>query len=609
MPENNKFIPIHGAKRHYKQGHIIMKQGQIRASFHSIVSGQVEIYVGYDPRVRVATLGPGDFFGEMACLTGDPVSATVETISEVITMELDRDGLLQLLDTDRMIRHHIVSALVSRVRHSNVKVEEESVRARVMTQVLCREGESRYGELAGVSQFINNLRTKIKHLGAGPTPVAVIGEPGTGKRHIAARLHYESPRKNALLLFINGQEFTWDTWNLHVKTAHEGTLVLDRADDLHPEIINKILTNPENTKIVITGENLPDIQGIDVLAAPPLRDRKEDIPTLVRQYLLRAGIADPFNTLTPDALRRLCAYPYLAGNINELFHTLEQALVLAAGMPIKAEHLRLGRYRNRGSRPKIGLALGGGAVRGAAHVGVLKVLEQESIPIDLIAGTSVGSLVGGLYASGMKITEIEKLLPKVRWSSLVRPVWPRLAICENSRMASWLENLDICKDFEELSIPFACVAADVLTGEAVVLRSGCLATAIRASTAIPLMMMPVHHQGRILVDGGVVHKIPAVLARSMGADLVIAVDVTKTPEAKSQPRNLFDALFACLDMMSHRLVDDELEWADIILRPQAPVSGYSFDNAPVFFQLGEKVALENIDNIRRRFGELAEEMA
>ena len=110
------------------------------------------------------------------------------------------------------------------------------------------------------------------------------------------------------------------------------------------------------------------------------------------------------------------------------------------------------------------------------------------------------------------------------------------------------------------------------------------------------------------MDGGVLHKVPAVLARSMGADLVIAVDVARPASLKNQPRNLVDALFNCLDCMSQRLVKDELEWADIVLRPQSPVSGFSFKNSEAFFKLGEKVARENVGLIRRRLGELAEKI-
>ncbi len=593
-------------QREYSPGSTIVNQGQLTATFHTIVSGKVDVFVGNDPRVRVATLGAGEFFGEMACLTGDPVSATVQAVTAVTTVEMNKERLLHLLDEDEEIRHRILAALVGRVRQTNIRIQEESLRAHVVTQAMSEKGESQYGKLVGQSEVMQKLRSDIRALGADSAPVAIVGETGTGKRHIAARIHYEGPRRMAPLLFITGLEFHWDLFKKQADAAREGTLVIDQADHLPIETLTGVISSLQGTKLILTGKSLPFIPGVKKLPVPPLRDHMEDVPALARFFLQRADVSDPLRTLSSEALRRLIAYPYLAGNVRELFRVLEEALVLAAGMPIQSEHLRLGRYRKPGGRPTVGLALGGGAVRGVAHVGVLKVFEEEGIPIDYIAGSSVGSLVGCVYASGMSISEMERVLPTIRWSKLIRPVWPRLAICENSRMEPFLAKYIGSKNFEDLTIPFACVAADTLSGEAVVLKSGCLAKAIRASTAIPMMMLPVHHQGRTLMDGGVVHKVPAVLARSMGADLVIAVDVARP--AKNQPRHLVDALFTCLDFMSQRLVEDELEWADIVLRPQSPDSGFSFKNSETFFKLGEKVARENIGLIRRRLGELAEKM-
>jgi predicted acylesterase/phospholipase RssA len=292
-------------------------------------------------------------------------------------------------------------------------------------------------------------------------------------------------------------------------------------------------------------------------------------------------------------------YPFLDGNVRELHTVMQQALVLADGATIRPEHLRLGQYRLAGSRPRIGLALGGGAVRGVAHLGVLGVLERENIPVDLIAGTSVGSLVGALYSAGLGVLEIERLLPTVRWKNLVTPVWPRMALCDNTLLGQWLEKATGCKSFADLKIPFACIAADAGTGRAVILRSGPLGLAIRASTSIPVMMQPVRHENRVLFDGGVVHKVPAILARSMGADVVIAIDVGSPSYTAGPPRNLLDSLLHAYDIMCQRLVDDELEWADVVLRPQAPVNAYSFQNAGAFVERGEAETYKALPLIRQ----------
>ena len=179
------------------------------------------------------------------------------------------------------------------------------------------------------------------------------------------------------------------------------------------------------------------------------------------------------------------------------------------------------------NRPTIGLALSGGAARGIAHVGVLRALAENNIPVNYIAGTSAGSLVGGAMASGMPLDQIEELGRKMRWRDVGRMTMSRLGVQSNERLEQYLrERLPVTR-FEELPIPFAAVATDLKTGAAVILRdNGDIPFAIRASCTIPGWYVPViDEEGRQLVDGGLVAVIPATIARSLGADIVIAVDV------------------------------------------------------------------------------------
>lgn len=181
----------------------------------------------------------------------------------------------------------------------------------------------------------------------------------------------------------------------------------------------------------------------------------------------------------------------------------------------------------KNNRPTIGLALSGGAARGLAHVGVLRALSENNIHIDCIAGTSAGSLVGGALATGMALDQIEELGRKLRWRDVGRMTMSRLGVQSNERLEQYLrEHLPITR-FEELPMPFAAVATDLKTGAPVILRDqGDIPFAIRASCTIPGWYVPViDEEGRQLVDGGLVAVIPASTARSLGADIVIAVDV------------------------------------------------------------------------------------
>src|SRR5678815_4587713 len=183
--------------------------------------------------------------------------------------------------------------------------------------------------------------------------------------------------------------------------------------------------------------------------------------------------------------------------------------------------------RNKPKSPRIGLALSGGAARGMAHIGVFRALMENEVPIDFIAGSSAGALVGGTIASGMPLREVEAIARSLRWRDIGRMTMSRSGVQSNERLEQYLRARLPVTRFEELSIPFAAVTTELNSGQAVILRdTGDVPFAIRASCAIPGWYVPVvDEQGRQLVDGGLVANVPVTVARSMGADLVIAVDV------------------------------------------------------------------------------------
>jgi len=185
------------------------------------------------------------------------------------------------------------------------------------------------------------------------------------------------------------------------------------------------------------------------------------------------------------------------------------------------------------AKVKLGLALSSGGARGAAHVGVLKVLERAGIEIAAIAGTSIGAGVGGLYAAGVPLREIEHLWLETDIVKVIKnylPTFPRSGWSSGSEFRRSLQQLIGDIRIEDLRIPYAAVATDIETGEEVVLRSGPLVEAIRASTSIPGLFTPVYLEGRYLVDGGLVNPLPTDVVRAMGVDLVIAVDVVPYPQ-------------------------------------------------------------------------------
>jgi NTE family protein len=251
------------------------------------------------------------------------------------------------------------------------------------------------------------------------------------------------------------------------------------------------------------------------------------------------------------------------------------------------------------ARPKIGLALGGGFARGLAHIGVLKVLEQNDIPIDFVAGTSVGALIGAAYCSGMSIKELEEIAYLVRFRDFARWTLSRLGFASNDRMALFLTKFLKARTFEELRIPFAVSATDFATGEAVVLRSGPLIDAVRASCAYPGMFLPVQLDGRLLVDGMLAHPVPCVPVRELGAERVLAVYLSAHWVNLQGPRHVFDIIGQCFSIAQQRMCAVWQSAADMVLEPD--VRGFSydgFDHARELIASGEHAAQAALPALR-----------
>ena len=176
-------------------------------------------------------------------------------------------------------------------------------------------------------------------------------------------------------------------------------------------------------------------------------------------------------------------------------------------------------------RPRVGLALGGGVVRGLAHIGVLAALEEAAIPIDMVAGTSVGAVVGALYAAGMSAAELEYVAGKIRWRDLARPVWPRRGLLSFAPLEHTFVRLLGDITFADLARPFAAVCTDMRTGRQVVINSGRVAAAVRASASVPVAVEPLEQEPYLLADGVLVNNTPASVVRELGADYVIGVDI------------------------------------------------------------------------------------
>ena len=218
--------------------------------------------------------------------------------------------------------------------------------------------------------------------------------------------------------------------------------------------------------------------------------------------------------------------------------------------------------------PRLGLALGGGAARGFAHVGVIQVLEEAGIKVDLVTGTSAGSLVGALYASGrnaQQLQQVAETLEEAVFTDWMLPLFNR-GVLRGEALARYVNQQTGARSIEQLPLLLGVVATDLRTGEGVLFRRGDVGTAVRASSAVPSVFQPVAINGREYVDGGLVSPVPVRYARQMGAEVVIAVDISSAPEGNtaSDPLRLLLQTFA---IMGKSINAWELREADVVVRP------------------------------------------
>jgi NTE family protein len=311
-------------------------------------------------------------------------------------------------------------------------------------------------------------------------------------------------------------------------------------------------------------------------------------------------------------------------------------VLLALGAAVRAQDSAPAAATAMPPRPSIGLALSGGGARGGAHIGVLKALEELRVPIDYLAGTSIGAVVGGFHVSGMSVDDLERLVESLEWQSAFLNVMPRqLKSFRRKRdddlflvdqkpglndgefelpaglvqgqvidMILSRETLRASQvtDFDQLAIPFRAVAGDISTGEAVVLRSGSLARALRASMSIPAALSPIEIDGRLLVDGGIAMNLPVEVARDMGADVIIAVDISAALRPRETLRSVVDITDQLTNLLTRNGTDEQrrqLGPQDVLLEPQ-----FSEDLSSVSFARMRETIQAGYDTVMQRRAEL-----
>ena len=250
--------------------------------------------------------------------------------------------------------------------------------------------------------------------------------------------------------------------------------------------------------------------------------------------------------------------------------------------------------------PKVGLALGGGAARGFAHIGVIQVLEEQGIKVDLVAGTSAGSLVASLYASGKNGKELAQMAESMDEGAITDWAFPTRGLIRGEALARFVREKTGHRLIEQMPLPLGIVATDLSDGSPILFRTGDTGAAVRASSSVPAVFQPVKIGQREYVDGGLVAPVPVRYAKQMGADLVIAVDISEPPEPKP-PGDAMRMLLQTFSIMGRSINNFELREADVIIRPKLEgVGSADFSARKRSIQAGRDAAQAALAQLRQR---------
>lgn len=252
------------------------------------------------------------------------------------------------------------------------------------------------------------------------------------------------------------------------------------------------------------------------------------------------------------------------------------------------------------NRPKVGLALGSGATRGFAHIGVIRVLQENNIPIDYVSGSSMGAAIGALFCSGAPLNDIAKLLGYIKPKQLMDFSLSKNGLVTGKRIEELLRLFIKVRTFEELEIPLAVVATNLKSGQREVFTEGEIIKPLRASISFPGVFSPVYYEGKMLIDGGLIDRVPSSVLRKMGADIVIGVDVGFKPGDEFNPKSIFDILIQSVGIMEIQILKRRIEKCDVLITPEVHhISPISLDRIEECIECGGVATKEKIEEIIR----------
>jgi len=523
------------------KGATLFRQGDESDALYLIVSGHARRYRGQGGQeTLVAYLGRGDVVGETGLLTSAPRSSTVRVDATSEVLKLPRKDFEDVLRVHPTILLHLSRTLASRLIEGGgaaPRPSSEQARLVAFDCALPRRERALIAWRLG-AELAAQTRKRVLVVDLAPEPGDIARAAGL-KPSPATETELRSANlRDPAAVAALAQEHPSGVRILSVSPATLGGrlfsqlyLFLNTVRDSH-DLALVCLGGPRGDveRAALTEADLILMAGCDSMR-PQYRHMEVEVPPLAEESrrLLRLWVGDlePEDApLLVGAERVLIPWSDAA---SEAYETEGRSEAAFAVEPKAAKSL--GRLARRIGGTQVGLALGTGAALGHATIGVLKVLKREGIPVDLIAGTSMGSLIAGCFAAGYEPEEIEQLALRIDKSWVYENLFwdltiPRSGLFAGDTLLRFIRSYMGSREFSDMDIPFACVAADIETGEEVVLKHGRVAEAIRASCGLPLIFEPTQLSGRWLVDGGLVNPVPTRVIADMGADILLAVNLT-----------------------------------------------------------------------------------
>lgn len=629
---DRRLITEHSTIREYKKGEIIYNEGDPPDAFYYIISGRVQIFT-HDPHgkeIILEYIRRGEYFGIISLLTGDPHSVSTKVINDVTILKIDKP------DFDVILKR--VPSLAMHFSHSlSRRLKRKDLHAKTIFESTIISVYSPKSEL-GCSWYAINLGLSLKKE-TGKKVILVDISP-TGDvifkiLNIQGKVLSESPFmeagiKQKIYSLANGIDILGVN-NRAIDMSYIPDILSYLTNDYHyivvdlphemDDVIFKALTQADLIHLLFdqTNETLANIKDLTARIEKSIKGFHERIKLCL--------ITETAQT-NSEKIETFLNYKIYATIINDAFvKKIKGPAILSEPNITYSRAIR--RIAREIGGVLVGLALSSGAAFGLAHIGALKVLEEENIPIDMVVGSSMGALIAIFWASGKNAKEIEEIVMRynTRWTyfKLFKFTFPRYGFLSGRWVVHFLHSQLGKKTFRDIRLPVKVTACDIINRKRVTIEEGNLAEAVRASISIPGIFKPVAKYGTLLIDGAIFTPVPVDILTGLGIKKIIAVSVIPSPEEIMRDRkkraerkvsfirkkigqfffpNIIDVIMNSMHIMQYNLSRINCEQADIVIRPIVPtVSWFEFFNAVALIKKGEEETRKALPEIRALLSE------